>query len=137
VVDALVEQLDVPATLREIAGAPPIPQSEGRSLLPRLRGNGAAERVVSVSENWGFAAFETERHKLVVDEDAVRACQLFDLREDPEEDHDLLADPRSRVLADEIMETHVRPFFQTPPARPHPSVFTGGTPSEDRQHQGV
>jgi hypothetical protein len=24
------------------------------------------------------------------------------------------------------METHVRPFYRTPPARPHPSLFTGG-----------
>jgi choline-sulfatase len=126
VVEALVEQLDVPATLREIAGAPQLPRSEGRSLLPHVRGDAAAERCVSVSENWGFAAFETEGHKLVVDEDAVSVCQLFDLREDPEEDHDLLDDPRSRALADEIIETHVRPFFRTPPARPHPSVFTAG-----------
>jgi choline-sulfatase len=136
VVEALVEQLDVPATLREIAGAPEIPDSEGRSLLPRLRGEATEDRIVSVSENWGFAAFETEGHKLVVDEDAVSACQLFDLREDPEEDRNLLADPRSRMLADDIMEAHVRPFFRTPPARPHPSIFTGGTTSE-QLHQGV
>ncbi len=47
-------------------------------------------RSVTVSENWGFAAFETERYKLVVDEDAVEPCQLFDLAEDAAEDHDLL-----------------------------------------------
>jgi hypothetical protein len=29
------------------------------------------------------------------------------------------------------METHVRPFFTTPPARPHPSIFTSGPPLED------
>jgi arylsulfatase A-like enzyme len=123
-VESLVEHLDVPATLREIAGAPEIPRSEGRSLLPALRGDlGGPERIVAVSENWGFAVFETERHKLVVDEDGLRPCQLFDLKEDPEEDHDLLADPRAQALAGEIMETHVRPFFRTPPARPHPSPF--------------
>ena len=33
VVDALVEHLDVPATVREIAGAPDVARSEGRSLL--------------------------------------------------------------------------------------------------------
>ena len=30
-------------------------------------------RSLAVSENWGFAAFETDRYKLVVDEDAVAA----------------------------------------------------------------
>ena len=79
-----------------------------------------------MSENWGFAVFETDRHRLVVDEDAVTPCQLFDLREDPAEDSDLLPDPLMAPVAEEIMETHVRPFFATPPARPHPSLFTGG-----------
>ncbi len=83
-------------------------------------------RDVTVSENWGFAVFETDRHKLVVDEDAVTPCQLFDLPDDPSEDHDLLADPLSAPVVEELMERHVRPFFERPPARPHPSLFTGG-----------
>ena len=48
--------------------------------------------VLSISENWGFAMFETERYKLVVDEDALTACQLFDLVDDPCEDDNLLPD---------------------------------------------
>ena len=52
-------------------------------------------------------------------------CQLFDLREDPSEDHDLLADPLAAPVVDELMETHVRPFFRTPAVRPHPSPFAG------------
>ncbi len=127
VVDSLVEQLDVPATVRAVAGAPEIAHSEGRSLLPAVRGEAvAAPRLVTVSENWGFAAFETERHKLVVDEDALSPCQLFDLADDPAEDRNLLADPLAAPVVAEIMETHVRPFFRTPPARPQPSLFTGG-----------
>jgi hypothetical protein len=89
-------------------------------------GTAPPARPVAVSENWGFACFETERHKLVVDEDALSPCQLFDLAEDPAEDHNLLSDPAAAVIVDEIMETHVRPFFATAPARPVPSVFTGG-----------
>jgi len=135
VVDALVEHLDVPATVRAIAGAPALPDSEGRSLLGTLPGavpldgtapSDAAARAQSVSENWGFAAFETERYKLVVDEDALAPCQLFDLHQDPAEDHDLLPDPLAALVLEELMETAVRPFFRTPPARPHPSLFTGG-----------
>ena len=127
VVESLVEHVDVPATVREIAGAPDVPLSEGRSLLGSVREPGlASSRSVTVSENWGFAAFETERYKLVVDEDALEPCQLFDLTEDAAEDHDLLPDPAAASIAEEIMETHVRPFFRTPPARPIPSIFTGG-----------
>jgi arylsulfatase len=126
VVDGLVEQLDVPATVREIAGAPDLAESEGRSLLAAVHDGAVPGRSVSVSENWGFACFETERHKLVVDEDALSPCQLFDLAEDPWEDHNLVADPAARAVLDELMELHARPFFRTPPARPHPSIFTGG-----------
>ncbi len=126
VVDSLVEHLDVPATVREIAGAPAVPGSEGRSLLGTVCGGADTDRIVAVSENWGFAAFETDRYKLVVDEDAGTPCQLFDLAEDPHEDRNLVADPQAAPAIDEMMEAHVRPFFRTPPARPHPSVFTGG-----------
>ncbi len=127
VVDALVEHLDVPATLRAIADAPDVPDSEGRSLLANVQDPASpASRSLTVSENWGFAAFETPRYKLVVDEDAVSPCQLFDLAEDPAEDHNLLPDPAAAPLVEEMMETHVRPFFRTAPARPIPSFFTGG-----------
>jgi arylsulfatase len=127
VVDSLVEHVDVPATVRDIAGAPDVALSEGRSFLAGVHDPGAvSDRSVTVSENWGFAAFETARYKLVVDEDAVEPCQLFDLSEDAAEDHDLLPDPTAAPIVEEIMETHVRPFFATPPARPIPSIFTGG-----------
>ena len=127
VVDSLVEHVDVPATLRQIAGAPVLAGSEGRSLLAHIEGTTPPPaRTRTVSENWGFAAFETERYKLVVDEDALAPCQLFDLVEDPAEDRDLLGDPEAAPVVEEIMETHVRPFFATPPARPIPSFFTGG-----------
>ena len=125
VVDALVEHVDVPATVREIAGAPTIPGSEGRSLLGYVGGDEPAARSVSISENWGFASFETEQHKLIVDEDACSPCQLFDLRDDPDEDHDRLADPEYGHVLEELMHTYVRPFFTVAPARPHKSIFTG------------
>jgi arylsulfatase len=123
-VDALVEHVDVPATVREIAGAPAIPATEGRSLLGYTCGETPPARTSSVSENWGFAAFMTERYKLVVDEDALSPCQLFDVVQDPTEDHNLILDSDAKPVVDELMETLVRPFFVTSPARPHESIFT-------------
>jgi hypothetical protein len=63
-------------------------------------------------------------HKLVIDDDALSPCQLYDLADDPLEDHDRLADPDAKPVADHLMETLVRPFFSSPPARPHASIFT-------------
>jgi len=48
------------------------------------------------------------------------------LSDDPHEDTNLVADPQSADVVGELMESYVRPFFRTPPARPHPSLFTGG-----------
>jgi len=124
VVDHLIEHVDVPATAREIASAPDVPDTAGRSLLGYLRGDDPSPRDLSVSENWGFASFETDRHKLVVDEDAGTPCQLFDLVDDPNEDTNRLVDPACEAIVDELMETRVRPFLATPPARPHESIFT-------------
>ena len=80
---------------------------------------------MSISENWGFAAFMTERYKLVVDEDAIAPCQLFDLAEDPNEDDNRVGAPEYKPVVDELMDTHVRPFLATAPVRPHRSPFTG------------
>jgi choline-sulfatase len=123
VVDDIVEHLDVPATIRHIGGGVELPDSDGRSLLGHLNGDTPAKRELSISENWGFAMFETDRHKLVVDEDNRRACQLFDLLDDPTEDNNLLRDPACTPIADELMELLVEPFLATNPVRPHPSPF--------------
>jgi arylsulfatase len=125
VVESLVEQFDLAATVREIAGAPPLLGSEGRSLLAALERREIAPRSVAVSENWGFASFETNRYRLVVDEDAGTPCQLFDLDADPAEDVNLLRDPAMSAVVEELMDEHVRPFLAVPPARPVPSLFTG------------
>ncbi|MDX6234694.1 MAG: hypothetical protein QOH68_3812 [Nocardioidaceae bacterium] len=127
VVDALVEHIDVPATVRDIAAAPDLAGGEGRSLLGYVGGAPPEGRSVSISENWGFASFETAAHKLVVDEDALAPCQLFDLVHDPDEDENRLADPACAATVEEMMESLVRPFLATPPARPHRSPFTGGS----------
>ncbi|MBM3658432.1 MAG: hypothetical protein FJW95_02875 [Actinobacteria bacterium] len=124
VVDDLVEHIDVPATVRAIAGAPEVPGSDGRSLLGYVTGDDPAPRAVSISENWGFGSFDTGTHKLVVDEDAMAPCALFDRAADPHEDHNVVADPAYAAVVDEIMATYVRPFLATPPARPYASPFT-------------
>lgn len=123
VIDDLVEHFDVPATVRAIAGAPMVPGSEGRSLLGHLDGSAPQPRTVSISENWGFASFETANYRLIVDEDHMTPCQLFDLANDPLEDHNLVADPDQRDILEELMTTFVRPFLATPPVRLHPSPF--------------
>src|SRR5262249_23610435 len=127
VVNDLVEHVDVPATMRAAVGAGDVPGSEGRSLLGHLTSDAPRleARTVVVSENWGFASFETEAYKLVVDEDALVPAQLFDRARDRNEDHNLVADPAGATALGEMMDEIVKPFFTTPPARNAPTLFTG------------
>jgi arylsulfatase A-like enzyme len=74
------------------------------------------------SENFGFAAFIRDRHKLVVYEDTLEPVQLFDLAEDPAEDRNVVADPQYAKVREEMIETDVRPFFATKPLRPHDDI---------------
>ncbi len=126
-VDDLVEQFDIAATLRELAGAPAIPESDARSLLLYVKnGAGVSPRECSITENFGFAAFETDRYKLVVNEDTLEPVQLFDRAEDPTEDRNRVADPELREALEGLMELQVRPFFATPPVRGRPAPFGRG-----------
>ena len=120
--------MDVPATVRADRGRARDPRRarDGRcSASSTARTADRIARDVSISENWGFASFETDRYKLVVDEDLGLPCQLFDHHEDPDEDHDRLADPECAAVVSDLMDGLVRPFLATTPLRPHKNPFGG------------
>lgn len=121
VVDDPVEHVDLAATLLDLAGAGPIPDGAGRSLVGYFRGDPPPRRDVVVSENWGFGCFETDRYRLVVDEDRHEPVHLLDLVEDPTEDRNAVADPAYRSVVADLLADHVEPFLATPPRRPHPN----------------
>ncbi len=118
-----VQMMDLAATFRDIAGAGDIAGSAAKSLRKVVEQSGEAPKQdVIVSENYGFAMFLAGRHKLVVYEDDILPVQLFDMEADPTEDHNQIADPAYAAVLDEMMETHVRPFFAVQPQRPHPDI---------------
>jgi arylsulfatase A-like enzyme len=118
-----VQLMDLAATFREIAGAAAIEQSAANSLMPSLAGEREPAALDALpSENFGFAMFLTDRHKLVVYEDTCEPGQLFDLLEDPAEDRNLCGDPGHAALVERLMRDHARPFLATQPLRPHPSI---------------
>ena len=117
---APVQLMDLAATFRDVAGAGAVANSEAHSLRPVVEGDARPFRQeVIVSENFGFAMFLKDKHKLVVYEDDVEPAQFFDLTRDPTEDHNLIDDPAYASVIAEIMQTHVRPFFAVKPLRPH------------------
>lgn len=122
-VEDLIEQFDLAAAIRDVAGGPPVSDSAAQSLRGYVDGRDPEPRPVSISENWGFASFETYKHKLVVDEDTLTAVQLFDRENDPLEDNNLVADPDSAEVIEQLIESHVRPFMSVGATRLHEPMF--------------
>lgn len=106
----VVNLTDVTVTLTDIAGAPPLPLAEGRSLVPLLLDAATPWRDTTVSEyvNDGVAAWTGGRQvvsrmlregrwKYIYHHD--HPDQLFDLATDPDETADLITDPRHAAVA--------------------------------------
>jgi len=109
---ALVELLDMTATIAELAGLPRPDYMQGRSLLPILRGEAPADSfrdsvrceyfdALDSSFTGGTGTFATmyrdRRHKLVVYH-GHRLGELYDLEQDPWEFNNLWDDPDSQAL---------------------------------------
>jgi len=108
--EQVVNLTDVTATLTDLAGAPPLPFCEGRSLVPLLDDPATAWHDSTVSEyvNDGSAPWTGGRQvisrmlrdgrwKYVYFHE--HPDQLFDLSADPGETVDLIADPRYAAVA--------------------------------------
>jgi arylsulfatase len=118
----LGEHVDVPATLRAAAGAGVIEGSEGHVLTVGALTPGPARRCVAISENHGFAAFVTDRHKLIVWEDTREPVALFDREADPDEDRNVIDDAAYAPVRDALMEEYALPFLAKPPLRRGPHM---------------
>ncbi|MEE2710021.1 MAG: sulfatase-like hydrolase/transferase, partial [Gemmatimonadota bacterium] len=109
--DALVEFIDVATTIRDIAGGE-LSGDQGRSLLPILSGgqNPDLHRDVVHSQVGNTFMMMTEKHKIIFqDKDAPVVKAFYDVREDPEELHNILDQSAEEVSR--IISTRVTPFF--------------------------
>lgn len=107
--DLPVSSLDLPPTLLALAGVPIPPAWPGRNLQSALAGKAEvaeafAEWSDETSEKFGHLAFRAVRtptHKLILWKDPKRGEELYDLKADPAETHNRIAEPAAqRVLAD-------------------------------------
>jgi choline-sulfatase len=113
--DAVVGLTDLTATMLDAAGAPALPNSQGRSFLPLLLDPDAPWRDEVVSEyvNDGVPAWSggrmvisrmlrRDRYKLIWHRGHPE--QFFDLENDPMERNDLAGDPALRGVRDAMRE---------------------------------
>jgi arylsulfatase A-like enzyme len=110
--DSLVEMVDVAPTLLEAAGIPPVDGMQGRSLTPLLTGATTEHRDSIYTEFYDqrFQGVEPASVTMVRTESAKLSAyhsldtgELYDLKKDPGEVHNLWADPNARPLKEEMM----------------------------------
>lgn len=87
--DALVELIDVNATVCDLAGLPPQADIDARSFAPILRGERTEHREDCLSALENFRLLRTDRFKLVHNISDI--TELYDLEEDPQERHNVAA----------------------------------------------
>ncbi|MBM3189901.1 MAG: hypothetical protein FJZ90_14410, partial [Chloroflexi bacterium] len=103
--DRVVSALDLNATLLDALGAPPLPASHGRSLLPLARGEAVAWEDRAFSE---YCTDEGCIHRMVRDGEWKlnyyhgQEPQLFNLRDDPHEMRDRAQDPACREVRERL-----------------------------------
>jgi arylsulfatase A-like enzyme len=117
-VDAPIEGIDIPVTILDIAGAEPLANSSGQSLLPTLKG-AKTNKEVAFSElgptidgkTRHFVSAATRRYRLTYETTTNAPCELFDLQEDPDELRNRVNDPEFRELRDQMIQDLILPHM--------------------------
>jgi arylsulfatase A-like enzyme len=123
--DGLCQQMDLAPAILDLAGVPMPSSLEAQSLLPALRGVAWEERPYVYAEHsrdgilreTEFMTMVRSREWKLVHFLGEPFGQLFDLRQDPEERHNLWDDPSAREakqqLLDELREWRIRSQYHT------------------------
>ncbi len=118
-IDALVGNVDLVPTLLQVAGAKPLIEPDGASLVPLLEGGEGSVRGDVLLENLEpdsaqpedggvpekykrYTALRTPRWLYVVYEDTAQGAELYDLRRDPDNLDNLAGRPRYAATEKEL-----------------------------------
>lgn len=109
---ALTDQIDVAASLIDVAGARSMAWSDGRSLIPQIKegpdGSEAQKgKDVVFSEVYGFSMVRDERYKLIVQSETLRPVEMFDLENDPDELKNLVNESSLESVRQELIDKHL------------------------------
>lgn len=139
-VDQLVELVDLAPTLLDFAGVPAPSTFEGESLAPMLRdpAKGHFDRKVAFSssskvdptDRIPMFSIRDDRWKLIFDDNGNKS-QLYDLKTDPGETHDLAKkDPAKALELTQELLGHIQQTMAPLPAAT-PTPANGAKPPQD------
>ena len=113
--DELVEHIDLPVTMVDIAGGESLQDSLGKSLVPHIINDDefvvqSESKPAVFSELFGQSTVITKDFSLTVRIEDHEPDQLFDLRTDPEEPTNCVQDPAYKSTVADLIEEHIRPI---------------------------
>jgi iduronate 2-sulfatase len=102
-----VEMVDFYPTLAELAGLPAPAKVDGTSLVPLLKDPQAARErpaysVLRRGKTWGKAVYTEEWRYTEWGDDGGKGAELYDLKADPHEFHNLAGDPDCREVREKL-----------------------------------
>ncbi|MBW1709189.1 MAG: sulfatase-like hydrolase/transferase [Deltaproteobacteria bacterium] len=109
--EALTDHLDITASLIDIAGARPLEESDGQSLIPKIQEgpdgvNAQKGKEVVFSEVYGCSMAFDGRYKMTIFSGTQEPVELFDLENDPDELTNLANDPALESVRQEFLDKH-------------------------------
>ncbi len=112
----LTDHLDITASLIDIAGAKPLKESDGQSLIPKINEGPNGLRAQKgkdaiFSEVQGFSMVRTEQYKMSIKYNSRRPVELYDLKNDPKELTNLVRDPKYESVRQELIEKYFNKLY--------------------------
>ncbi len=118
VIDQPVEAIDLTATILDIAGAEPLPTTGAQSLLPYLSNPSlnniktrAFSEISDKKDTVFFVAVTDEEYRYTVEAKSNTPCELFNLREDPQKNNNLVADPGHAKTVARMQNDAIKPHL--------------------------
>jgi N-acetylglucosamine-6-sulfatase len=123
--------IDLAPTLLEVAGLPPMPATQGRSLVPVFKGTSRDWRTSFLVEyftdtvfprvrNMGYVAVRTSRHKYIHYLELKDMDELYDLEADPYERRNLAGVTDARPVLAAMQQELARLMAESKYPAPHP-----------------
>jgi choline-sulfatase len=110
--NALTDQIDVAASILDIAGAKTLDGSDGRSLVSQVKaGPGSPDaqkgKEAIFSEIMGHSMVRNERYKMAVNSRTRQTVELYDMVNDPLELRNLAKDPSMEKVRRDLLERYL------------------------------
>ncbi len=111
--DGLTDQIDIAASLIDIAKAKPLENCDGRSLIPQILAgfedaHAQQGKDVIFSQVLRYTMVRNEEYKLVVRSHNLEPVEFYDLKKDPKELENKVKDPSLIDLRQNLIDKHLK-----------------------------